>query len=102
MSEKILWKESRREILYIPQDAFLDLITGKTRITNIPQGTRIHRADYDEKIGAFSIILEHEFFDAVPLGFQSQWFDPEVEKTELTDLECFKKIINAFCQGKNI
>ena len=58
----------RIKIFFVEEEVALLLLTGRARITNLPDRSVFRRALYDFARGGFSIVVEHRTFDAVEAG----------------------------------
>lgn len=73
---------SNVQIVTIPRRDLLDIITGKIRITNIPDGATIDAVDFDLRYDVILLRISHWSFGAVSHGSPAKNFCVEFEQLQ--------------------
>jgi hypothetical protein len=68
--------------LFVDEHTALMLLTGKARITNLPDEVSFERVFYDYERRGFGIMVEHESFGIVEPGVIPPVFMAEVEMND--------------------
>ena len=68
-------KHNQIKVIFINRRQLLSILSGTTRITNIPDYTKIIDMREDMFVGGFKILIEHPSFSEIPEGLEPPMFD---------------------------
>lgn len=61
-------QERRYQMLVVARDHMLDLIRGKSRLINLPEGAEMVAVHFDPERDGFMALIAHESYQRVPMG----------------------------------